>query len=1028
MDSNHLIRIRQRRRLAKKTGPATRLVQVAVPVFAVVLAVIIAVPATVALAATIVYNSLTADLPDPGQIVKARDDFQTTKIFDRKGGLLYEIIDPTGGDRQWTRLNDISPFLRCATVAIEDKTFYDNQGFDVRGIGRAFVANLQGGATQGGSGITQQLVKKVILKPEEQSGPGRTTQVKIKEVLLSAEITRKYDKNTILEWYLNTNFYGNLAYGIEAASRVYFNKSAKDLTLAEAAMLAPIPQFPKQNPFANSTEARYRQSLVLDLMVERTKFGAPGCTVTQKDAAEARLQPLQYASKTQRFAIKSPHFSVYAKDKAIELLADQRGIGIEAATSLVERGGLRIYTTLDPDIDDKAHEIANQRVAALQADSKDVNNASVVIIKQSTGEILAMVGSLDYFNDSIDGKFNVATGLRQPGSSFKPYTYLELLHQGASPATLFWDVRTTFDSGGDVPYVPENYDRKYHGPVLMRQALARSYNIPAVDALSRAGIGNVIRLSQRLGITDLDRGLGFYGLALTLGGGEVKLLDHTFAFATLANDATMIGAPRPAPQKKFGFRDLDPVAITRVDDSKGQTLYEYKPAVNPNLLGPDSAKYVYMLKSILSDSQARAAAFGYPSVLDLSNGRPAAVKTGTTNDYRDNWTVGFTTDFTVGVWVGNTDNHAMSHGVTGLSGAAPIWHDVMEYLHQGHDIHTFTRPDGLVSVAVCQIDGLRSNGVCPARQELFMPGTEPDQTSTIVQNFPVNKETGKLALPGTPPEQVDTKPMYVFPPQAADWYASLSNDEKAAMPLAPTDFDTRFGGVVSSGDVAITYPPNGGYVSALVTQTSIIPPPTIPNALTPVPNAPPPPAPVAVLPPGYVEIRGNAKNGNFAAYKVSFAPSWSPAPDKWQQIGPDHNNQVDNNVLEDWNLAGLPPGQYSLRVQRIEHDGKLTESIIQTTIDNAPPGVRLAQPRQGQSYVMPDDEWVDVNAGVNDDNTISKVEFYANGTLFATKTVAPFSVKWTITGPGRAEFWAVAYDGAGNQAESGHVTVSIGRK
>ena len=793
-------------------------------------------------------------------------------------------------------------------------------------------------------------------------------------------------------------------------------------------MLAPIPQFPKQNPFTNPTEAKFRQSLVLDLMVERTKFGVPGCDVSQKDAADAKQAKLQFASKTQRFAIKSPHYSVYAKDKAIEILADQRGIGIEAATSLVERGGLRIYTTLDPDIDAAALQIANQRVSALQADQKDVNNASVVIIKQSTGEVLAMIGSLDYFNDSIDGKFNVATGLRQPGSSFKPYTYLELLRQGASPATLFWDVRTTFDSGGDVPYVPENYDRKYHGPVLMRLALARSYNIPAVDAMNRAGIGNVIRLSHRLGITDLDRGLSFYGLALTLGGGEVKLLDHTFAFATLANDATMIGAPRPASQKKYGLRDLDPVVITRVDDSKGQILYEYKPAVNPNLLGPDSAKYVYMLKSIMTDAQSRAAAFGYPSVLDLSDGRPAAVKTGTTNDYRDNWTVGFTTDFTVGVWVGNTDNHAMSKGVTGLTGAAPIWHDVMEYLHQGREVREFPKPDGLKQVGVCQIDGLLSNGVCPGRLELFMPGTEPEQTSTIVQNFPINKETGKLALPGTPPEQVDTKPMYVFPPQAADWYASLTDDEKSKMPLAPTDFDTRFGGVVNAGDVAITFPQNGGYVSAVVTQTSIIAPPVDPNAPPPDPNATPQPVPIVVLPPGIVEIRGNAKGGNWTAYKVFVAQGWSPAPDKWQQIGPDHTNQVDNNVLEQLNLAGLPTGQYSLKVQRIENDGKLTESIIQTTVDNAPPAVQLAQPFAGQGFVIPDDEWVDVNARVNDDNTIGKIEFYANGELFATKTVAPFSVKWTIKGGGRAEFWAIAYDGAGNKTESPHVAVSIGKK
>lgn len=1017
--------MRQRRRRAGRTGPFKRLVQISVPTFVALLAVVIAIPVTGVLAASAVYASFTRDLPDPTQIKKVERDFQTTKIFDRKGSLLYEIIDPTGGDRQWAALGNISSYLLCATVAIEDKTFYDNQGFDVRGIARAFVANLQGGATQGGSGITQQLVKKAILPPEEQSGPGRTTAVKIKEVLLSAEVTRRYKKNDILEWYLNTNFYGSLAYGIEAAARVYFNKSAKDLTLAEAAMLAPIPQFPKQNPFDNPNEAKYRQSLVLDLMVERTEFGVPGCDVTQKQAAEAKLQPLQYANKTQRFNIQAPHFSVYAKEKVIELLADQRGIGVEAATQLVERGGLKIYTTLDLDVDNQVRAIANQRIAALQAEAKDVNNASVVVIKQDTGEILAMIGSLDYFNDAIDGKFNVATGLRQPGSSFKPITYLELLRQGSSPATLFWDVRTTFDSGGEAPYIPENYDRKFHGPVRLRQALARSYNVPAVDALNRTGIGSVIRMAHKLGITDLDRGLNFYGLSLTLGGGEVKLLDMTYAYATIANGGSMIGAPRPAEQKKFGYRDLDPVVILRVEDNKGQPLYEYKPAINPNLLGPDSEKLTYLLKSILSDAQSRAAAFGYPSVLDLSGARPAAVKTGTTNDYKDNWTMGFTTDYTVGVWVGNTDNRPMSRGVSGLTGAAPIWKDVMEYLHQGREIRAFPRPDGLAEKAICQIDGLTPNGVCPSVVELFMPGTEPTQQSTMVQNFPINRETGKLALPGTPPELVETKPMYVFPPQAQDWYASLTDEERARTPQAPTDFDARFGGLVNSGDVAITFPTNGSYLSAVLMPTLPAQPPPDPNAPPPDPNNPPPqPAPPQT---GVVQIRGNAKGGVWTAYKVFFAPGWSPAPEQWQQIGPDRPDQVDNNVLESWIIAALPPGQYSLKVSRIEADGRITDAVTQVTIDNTAPAVKVSQPRPGEAFKASEDEWVNVTADVQDDNTISKIEFFANGELFETKTVAPFTAKWTIRGGGRVEFYAVAYDGAGNKTESERVGVSVGQ-
>ncbi len=1018
MKSPSLVRFRHHHRLASRKGLAHRLVQVFVPIVGITLALLVTLPVGAVLAVSAVYASLVSDLPNPEQIVTAQEDFQTTKIYDRNGRLLYEIIDPTGGDRQWRKLEEISPYLICATVAIEDKTFWENQGFDLRGIARAFVANLRGGALQGGSGITQQLVKQVILPPEERAGPKRTTAVKIKEVLLAAEVTRRYEKRDILEWYLNTNFYGNLAYGIEAAARVYFGKSAKDLTLAEAAMLAPIPQSPRLNPFNSPNEANFRQALVLDLMVERSRLGVPYCNVSAQQARDAKRQSLQYASRSQRFAIQAPHFSVYAKDKAIEILADHLGIGQEAATALVERGGLKIYTTVDLDLDNEIRRIANEWIAALQSQRRNVSNAAVVVIKQSTGEVLAMLGSLDYFNDNIDGKFNVALGLRQPGSAFKPITYLELLRQGASPATLFWDVRTAFDVGGELPYIPENYDRKYHGPVLMREALARSYNIPAVDALNRAGIGNVIRLAHQLGINDLDRGLQFYGLALTLGGGEVKLLDLTFAYATIANDATMIGTPRPANQRRSGYRDIDPVFILRVEDRNGNKLYEFTPAVRPNLLGPDSAKFTYMLKSIMSDPQARAAAFGFPSVLDLNGGRPAAVKTGTTNDYRDNWTLGFTTDYTVGVWVGNTDNSPMSAGVTGLTGAAPIWKDVMEYLHRDLPIRSFPRPEGLIDVPVCMVDGMLSNGICPSRLELFVPGTEPKQQSTTVQNFPINKETGKLALPGTPEDLVEVVPMYVFPPQAQDWYASLSEEEKQQMPQAPFEVDARFGGVVTAGDVVIQQPANNTFVSGLVSYTLPAPPPQ--------PDQPEPPQPT-VLPAGLVPIRGNARGGDWALYRVYFAPGWSPAPEQWQQIGPDHPEQVSDGVLEYWNLSGIAPGPYSLKLARFENNGQVTESVVQVTVDNQPPTLRLLQPSPNAVFVMPDDEWVDLIADVNDDYAISRVEFFVNGERFATKTFAPFTVKWTLRETGAFEAYAVAYDAAGNAVESPKVTFEVRR-
>ena len=1008
--------MRQRRREKAKRGTPRRVGQLLTSFGIAVLVVLVAVPATVAAAASAGYAYLTSDLPDPARIKKVEDDFQTTKIFDRNSNLLYEIIDPTGGDRQWVPLNLVSPYLRCATVAIEDKTFWENQGFDVRGTARAALANIRGEAQQGGSGITQQLVKNVVLPIEERAGPGRTPVVKLKEVLLSAEVSRRYDKRTIFEWYLNTNFYGNLAYGIEAAAKVYYGKSAKDLDLAEAAMLAAIPQFPGKNPFDSPIEAKDRQELVLDLMVERTKFGVPGCNVKAEDADNAKRQNIQYVSKTQRFNIKAPHFSVYAKERAIELLADYRGIGLEAATQLVERGGLRIYTTLDLDLDNQARSFANQRVAALQAEGKNVNNASVVVLKTDTGEILSMVGSLDYFNDNIDGKFNVAMGLRQPGSSFKPITYLELLRQGNPPTTLFWDTRTQFPSGGSVPYVPENYDRKYHGPVLMRAALANSYNIPAVKALEDAGINNVIRLAHKMGINDLNRGLDFYGLALTLGGGEVRLLDMTYLYSVIANYGTMKGVPRPKDQKRPGFRELDPVAILRIErdvrDSqtgtqKTEILYDFQPAEVPNLVGPDSKQVTWQLINMMSDGPARSPGFGYPSALDLSDGRPAAVKTGTTNDYKDNWTMGFTPDFVTGVWVGNTDSTPMDQGITGLTGAAPIWNDVMNFVHQNREIKEFVQPEGLERDSVCSIDGLLPNGSCPTISDWFLPNTAPTRQSTIVQQFPIDKATGKLAAPGTPPENVENKLFYVFPPQAQDWYNSLSDEQKARYPAPPSDLATSVAtGAV--GDVSIGFPSNGSYISPLLAY------------------APAGTDPAAAPPPGIIQIRGSAKGGNYLSYRVAVAAGYSPSPDQWQQIGPDHPEQVDNGVLENWNLAGFGPGPYSLRLTRIEQDGKQTESVVQVNLDNAAPAASMALPLPGDLY-SPSDEWVDVSANVNDDQSISRVDFYANGQKFAEKSSAPYDVKFTIGGNrGSFDFYAIAFDAAGNQTQTAPVRIAIG--
>jgi membrane peptidoglycan carboxypeptidase len=995
---------RERRRARGRSGPAVLLRIVGIVLLATILAQLLTLSGIVG-SIVGVYAYFAQDLPEPENIEFVEQDFETTHIYDRSGQvLLWEVVDPNAGNRVWVPLEQIPDDLICATVAIEDRTFWENPGFDLRGIARAFISNLTGDRIQGGSSITQQLIKNVLINPEERivgtEGPDWADYArKIKEVILAVEITRRYSKEQILEWYLNTNSYGGMAYGIEAAAQTYFGKHASELTLSEAATLAAIPQYPWMNPFHNPDAARQRQNLVLDQMVIQ------GC-ISEAEAEAAKVEPWNLASPTEQFDLLAPHFSVYVRNQLDEMFGPE----------LVRRGGLRVYTTLDYDLQLQAECVARAHIRRLSGEDEqtvlneaiasgctaaqflpplrssdvgrdhNVSNAAVVAIRPGTGEIMAMVGSLNYWDDSIDGRFNAALGLRQPGSAFKPFTYVTLLSQGYNAAHLFWDVRTAFEQPGQPPYVPENYDRQYHGPQRLRLALARSYNIPAVAALQIAGVDNVIRMAHRMGINSLDRGLEFYGLSLTLGGGEVRLLDMVYAFSVFANYGAMIGEPIPPDQVVPGFRELNPVAILRVEDRNGNILYQYTEPQRREILDP---RLAYLMISILSDRQARLAAFGLGNPLELSNDRPAAVKTGSTNDFRDGWTVGFTPQLTVGVWVGNTDNTEMDN-VPGSKGAAPIWHAVMEYAMQDEEILPFPRPDGLVERQVCALSGHLPTEHCPTVTELFIPGTEPTERCPIHQAFLVNRETGRLCTLFTPPELCEERVYEVYPPEAADWLASLPEDRRP--PTPPTEYDTIYGPTASDAEVVITDP-----------------------------------APYAYIAGGVIPVSGNARGGDFAFYRLAFGEGLNPS--QWIQIGPDHGNQVDHGVLEYWDVTGLN-GLYSLQLTVVDHSQAVRQATIQVTVDNEPPTIALTNPTNGRQYIWGKDEWVNINADVTDNYAIGRVEFYRNDEPepFAVRTIAPYNVNWVLAELGQQRFRAVVYDAAGNRAESETVTVVVLRQ
>jgi penicillin-binding protein 1C len=661
----------------------------------------------------------------------------STKIFDRNGKLIYEIY--TDKKRTPITLSEMPTYFKEATISIEDKNFYQNQGFSITGIVRAIFNTIFKHQLQGGSTITQQLVKNALLTNE------RTVRRKAQEVVLTIIVEGIYTKDQILENYLNTIPYGGTAYGIEAASETYFNKPAKDLDLAESALLAGLPQAPSTySPFGAHPElAKGRQEEVLKQMVAN-KY------ITQDQANQADAEPLVYASISPP---EAPHFALWIKEQ----LANQYG------DKMVEQGGLRVYTTLDLDIQNLAQMAVATEVGKLK--KQNVGNGAAIVTRPGTGEILAMVGSKDYFATDEDGKVNVTLASRQPGSSIKPLNYaLAIRDKKITAATALADVPTCFNVAGQPPYCPVNYDNTFHGLVEARFALGNSYNIPAVKVLAINGVENFINFAKTMGITTLTDPNG-YGLSATLGGLEVRPYDMAVAFGVFANQ----GIEQPL------------VAITKVTDWKGNVLQEYDPTKN-TLTGPRvlDSNVTFLISHILLDNNARSAAFGTSSYLNVSGHPEVSVKTGTTNDRRDNWTIGYTADAVVVTWVGNNDNTPMSGAVSGISGASPIWNKIMKAVLNKAATGAYdpnekgqawpAQPAGVVGATICADTGGApsadpANPGCPTRFEYFLAGTVPTASNVVNQDVQINNTTGQLAGPNDTPDQVHTEnhPIYTDP-------------------------------------------------------------------------------------------------------------------------------------------------------------------------------------------------------------------------------------------------------------------------
>lgn len=672
------------------------------------------------------YFLILHNLPSPTSLKDYRSFPLSTHIYDRNGKLLYEIYKDQ--NRTPVKLKELPKYAYQATVAIEDKDFYKHKGISfVSGILRAMKEIVLKQSLQGGSTITQQLVKGALLTPE------RTIQRKIKEIVLAVQTEKIFTKDQIVEMYLNQVPYGGSSYGIEEASKTYFGKHAKDLTLDEAALLAGLPQAPSlYSPYSNPELAKARRNEVLKKMNEQGYI-----TQLQRDKA----QSASISAIPLKISIKAPHFVFYVKS----LLEKEYGV------QQVEEGGLKVTTTLDLDIQEEAEKTLKEELEEIK--NLNVSNGAILVTRPPTGEILSMVGSVDYYATG-SGAFNVTTAQRQPGSSIKPINFaIGIDRKLVTPGTMFLDIPTCFTAAGQSgSYCPVNYDGQFHGPVQLRMALGNSYNIPAVKMLALNGVENFVASASAFTIESFKDPKN-YGLSLTLGGGEVTMIEMAQAFSSFANQGT--------PRK------LQP--ILKVTDKFGNKLYEYKdtnlkmdvkkPLSLPSFVSIPGKKAIsqeaaYLISHILLDNNARSSSFGSSSYLNIAK-HAVSVKTGTTDDKKDNWTIGFTPNFLVTVWVGNNDSTPMNPYLTsGVTGAAPIWNKVMtDVLKEQPDLWPI-KPENVVGIQICNDSGAlmtKDDGgkeSCSARFEYFIKGTEPKNIPPAhKENISINKDNDKIAQP-----------------------------------------------------------------------------------------------------------------------------------------------------------------------------------------------------------------------------------------------------------------------------------------
>lgn len=916
-----------------------------------------------------IYLSAVQELPVPG--ISPFSAEGTTEFYDRTGEtLIYTLQDPLDEQRVWVPIETLPPYVVAATLATEDPDFL-NARYNIADTLLKLWRHVLIDTVPSDSSITGRLVRNVMLPHSESLASQRT-----REIAMVSEINRRYSPEDILEWHLNTNYYGNEAYGIEAAAQIYFDKRAVDLTLDEAAMMAAIATAPQYNPFDNETAARGRQA---DLL--RTLRNSGAIAQEAYDAAASTFTRIVRGNYLPPIA---PDFIVYARRQAETILNDRGHDGAQ----MVARGNLRITTTLDIDLYNQAACALDTHLARLnnepvpvgdcagaaylpQLDERPGENppdsGSLIVLDATTGEIRAIVGA-------------AAVADHQPGVTLQPFVYLQGFLDRYTPATMVFDVPNQYPGSQEgLIYTFSNPDGAFRGVLNLREAMGAWLIPPAASVAHQTGITNVLKMAHQLGINGLDENRS--DLMLLERGGAVSVLDIAYSYSVFASMGDMRGVP--AEPVARGYRARNPVAVLRIEDANGDILWEYDrdlaarcgtldvctPLLEDNL--------AYLINDVLSDQDTRWSTLGRENALALA--RPGAVVNGVTADRADDWTVGYTPQYVVAVHLGREDGAPMTLDEYGMNGAATVWRAAIDYIHARENIPPtpWERPPSIVEAQVCEKSGLLPNGVCPVRRELFIDGTQPRAVDTHWQVVELNDQ-GQRATVNTPPELI-TEVLYFVPPEEArEWW--IANNQ----PLPPTEFDN-----VSRPQVfqlvRLTRPQIFDYVG------------------------------------GEVEIYAEMNTQDMQYFQLQYGQGLSPA--QWIDIGGEQREFDPSQPIATWDTTGLD-GLYSLRLVMVLNDNTRDSDSLQVTVDNVAPTVELHTVEPGKVYRWPGDEFVALEATARDNLIIQRVEFYHNGQFLGADETAPYGFEWRIEAPGTQTFTAFAFDAVGNQS-SDQLTVEI---